>query len=115
MLNPTLVDAEGDLNHADVQPGFITSIMTGKETYTAFVRFFRQAAYIHYDLRTVANGENCNLRHLVLRNHRDQDAINQMTVKCLFDVNLFWEPDMPEPRPMTDELYESKGAENVLR
>lgn len=109
--------ASADVTHKDVEAGFITSLRVGVDKPFAFVRYFwgPKRAEHEYDLRTKNNGEATDLWHLVLRQHRDQTRINEMTRKVLMEANLYWEPGMVEPMPMTEELdmgYNPQGEKS---
>lgn len=109
--------ASADVTHKDVQAGFITSLRVGVDKPFAFVRYFwgPERAEHEYDLRTKHNGESTDLWHLVLRQHRDQNRIDEMTARLLMEANLYWKPGMVEPIPMTEELnmgYNPQGEKS---
>jgi hypothetical protein len=71
--------AQGDLDHPDVEKGFVVYVKP--ETETAFCRYF------HKDrptvLRTTANSEGTPIRNLVVQEYRPQFKINRLMEKIV--------------------------------
>lgn len=62
--------AKGDLNHPDVQFGFVTSLHRDGEN--AFCRYWSK---YHSGLRTLANSELTPIQHLVLYASRSSEEV----------------------------------------
>ena len=72
--------AEGDINHSDVQFGFVTSIAEGTEG-DLFCRYWKSRTSI--DLRTKANSERTPIMNIKYIDTRSQDFVDT-TVKELY-------------------------------
>lgn len=54
---------KGDINHADVEHGFVTSVVKNGSVFCRF--WLKQYGHTVCELRTKANSESCNPRDLV--------------------------------------------------
>ena len=76
--------AEGDLNHPDVEIGFVTSYRP--KTETVFCRYFSK--HRRKDLRTKANSEGTPLANIVIKDSAPQNYVNMLLAQIVEDQFL---------------------------
>lgn len=70
--------ARGNLNHIDVEDGFVTSV--NRSSNTVFCRYWRKES-INHELRTKANSEGCSPEFLIKRNTVTQERVDILLAK----------------------------------